>query len=120
MKHRYLAALGLCSLTSAASLLTGSPPSWHPGAEECTPETTRTEGASIDDHTFVLRQNPCVDYEANLVYVLVGTKRVLLIDTGAVDGEAAVPLVEWVQQLRNGAGDSPLPLLVVHTHGHQD
>jgi glyoxylase-like metal-dependent hydrolase (beta-lactamase superfamily II) len=122
MKHQGLAALGLYSLAGSASLLPEGPPSWHPGALQCTPETTRTEARSIDTHTIVLRQNPCVDSEANLVYVLVGTRRVLLIDTGAVEGAAAAPLVEWVQLARRGEneGDGPLPLLVVHTHGHRD
>jgi glyoxylase-like metal-dependent hydrolase (beta-lactamase superfamily II) len=93
---------------------------WHPGAEQCTPETTRTESTRIEDGLFALRQNPCVDYEANLVYVVVGTKRVLLIDTGAVEGDAAKPLVEQVAALRTLPGGEMLPLLVVHTHSHQD
>ena len=122
MKHLGLTALGLFSLAGSASILPLGPPSWHPGALQCTPETTRTEARSIDTAVIVLRQNPCVDSEANLVYVLVGARRVLLIDTGAVEGAAAAPLVEWVQLARRGKneGDGPLPLLVVHTHGHQD
>ena len=119
MKYVALAALGLCSLASATALPAG-PAQWHSGAEECTPDTTQTEIQEIDDRTFVLRQNPCVDYEANLVYLLVGTQRSLLIDTGAVDGTKAAPLVGlvWLALERVGAGKSQL--LVAHTHGHQD
>jgi hypothetical protein len=32
--------------------------------------------------TIVIRQNPCVDYEANLLYLLIGTDRALLLDSG--------------------------------------
>jgi hydroxyacylglutathione hydrolase len=119
MKHACLAALGFCSLASATILPVG-PPEWHPGAEECTAETTRTELSEIGDRTFVIRQNPCVDYEANLVYVLLGTQRALLVDTGAVEGAAAEPLVEWVRLILERVGEGKLKLLVVHTHGHQD
>jgi len=119
MKHAWLAALGLCSLANATALPDG-PPQWHPGAEQCTAETTRTEIREIDPLTYALRQNPCVDYEANLVYLLLGTQRALLIDTGAVDGAAGAPLVEWVRQVVERVGEGKLSLLVVHSHGHQD
>jgi hydroxyacylglutathione hydrolase len=119
MKRIFLVALVFCPLASA-TLLPEYPPHWHPGAEECAPDTTVTEIRTIDDRTYVLRQNPCVDFEANLVYLLLGTKRALLIDTGAVEGAAAEPLVEWVRQVLKGPGKGELSLLVVHTHGHQD
>lgn len=127
MKQLLFAALGFCSLAPAAELVAEGPRTWHPGAEECTPETTRTEARSIgdlarstDDRAYVIRQNPCVDHEANLVYLLPGTERALLIDTGAVEGAAAAPLVDWVQTSLKYAGKGKLGLLVVHTHDHQD
>ncbi len=119
MKYSALAALGWCSLANATALPVG-PPQWHPGAEECTPDTTHTEIHEINDRTFVLRQNPCVDYEANLVYLLLGTQRALLMDTGAVEGAEAAPLAGLVWLALERAGAGKLPLLVVHTHGHQD
>jgi hydroxyacylglutathione hydrolase len=120
MKHLSLTLLCLCSAASAQGLLPRGVPNWHSGAEECTPETTRTEGFELDEHIFVFRQNPCVDYEANLVYLIRGSKRALLIDTGAVEGTAAQPLVEWVRQAIRTPDGATIPLLVVHTHGHQD
>lgn len=120
MKYACLAVLGLGAFASAASLVAEGPPQWHPGADECTPDTTHTEIREIDDLTFVLRQNPCVDYEANLVYLLLGTQRALLIDTGAVEGAEAAPLVGLVWLALERAGKGKLPLLVAHTHGHQD
>ncbi|HEU5138125.1 MAG TPA: MBL fold metallo-hydrolase [Steroidobacteraceae bacterium] len=120
MKYICFAALASCSLASAAGLVAKGPPQWHPGAEECTPDTTHTEIREIDDVTYVLRQNPCVDYEANLVYLLLGTQRALLIDTGAVEGEKAAPLAGLVWLALERAGKGKLPLLVAHTHGHLD
>jgi hydroxyacylglutathione hydrolase len=38
--------------------------------------------------TFILRQNPCADFEVNFIYLLVGCNKALLIDTGAVESDA--------------------------------
>ena len=46
---------------------------WDPGAEDCTPDQQRTQLHAYDETTIVIRQNPCVDYEANLLYLLIGT-----------------------------------------------
>lgn len=119
MKCIPLAMICLCSVASAEGILPRGVPNWHPGAEDCTPETTRTEMFG-DEWTLVIRQNPCVDYEANLVYLLRGTESALLIDTGAVEGAAALPLVERVRQALRTPDGATLPLLVVHTHGHRD
>jgi hydroxyacylglutathione hydrolase len=120
MKHLALVLLCLCPVTFAEGLQAQGEPTWHPGAEECTPATTRTEAFGIDQSTFVFRQNPCVDFEANLVYLLRGSTRALLIDTGAVEGVAAQPLVDLVKQSLKTPDGATLPLLIVHTHGHQD
>src|SRR5688500_6630627 len=58
---------------------------WDPGSEDCTPETQRTQAHAYDETTIVIRQNPCVDFEANLLYLLIGEERALLIDSGATD-----------------------------------
>jgi glyoxylase-like metal-dependent hydrolase (beta-lactamase superfamily II) len=120
MKYIPLAMLCLCSAASAEGLMQIGPPGWHPGAEDCTPDTTRTESIQIDEGIIAIRQNPCVDYEANLVYLIIGAQRVLLIDTGAVEGAAALPLVERVRPALRTFDGAILPLTVVHTHGHHD
>ena len=119
MRYLWLAILGSAAVADGTDLAPQGAWSWHPGAENCTAETTRTEIRALDARTYVLRQNPCVDYEANLVYLLLGSQRMLLIDTGAVEDAAAAPLVREVQRIRQETGGN-LPLLVVHTHGHFD
>jgi len=71
-------------------------------------------------HTFVLRQNPCASFEANFLHLLIGTDKALLIDTGALKGPKAAPLLNTVLDLLPGQGNERLPLLVVHTHKHLD
>jgi hydroxyacylglutathione hydrolase len=94
---------------------------WNASAENC----QALPQAPIQVHkyeaqTFILRQNLCVSYEGNFLYLLIGAKRALLIDTGALSDPAKMPLAKTVLDLLPVRGDSKLPLLVVHTHGHTD
>ena len=95
---------------------------WEPGAEDCdAPGPHRTiEVHHLSADTQVFRQSPCVDYEANLLYLLIGDRSSLLIDTGAVDGEWADRTVVAVNSFLEDRGAGDRPLIVVHTHGHQD
>jgi hydroxyacylglutathione hydrolase len=94
---------------------------WNQGAADCeaTPQPPLQVHA-YEPRTFILRQNPCADFEANFLYLLVGSDKALLIDTGAVAEEARMPLARAVQALLPDAGSSEFPLLVVHSHGHGD
>lgn len=97
------------------------PAHWLDGAEDCeTASEPPLQVHAYEPQTFILRQSPCVDFEANFVYLLIGSERALLIDTGAIADPARVPLAETVlEQLPEQPGGR-LPLLVVHTHGHAD
>jgi hydroxyacylglutathione hydrolase len=59
----------------------------------------------------ILRQSGCTHFEKPFLYLILGAREAMLVDTGA--GGADVSPV--VAALRRG-----LPLLVVHTHGHAD
>lgn len=77
-----------------------------------------------DAHTFVLRQNKSVHYEAPFLYLLFGNDRVLLLDTGATADPARFPLRATVDDLVESwlaeHPRSPYPLVVAHSHGHSD
>jgi len=94
---------------------------WDPGAENCTSSgQMHLQPHYLDATTVVLRQNPCVDYEANLLYLLIGQTRAMLVDTGASDDPRIANLTAVaVQEILKLKG-IVRPLLVVHTHGHQD
>ena len=79
---------------------------------------------AYDEHTFILRQNMAVNYEAPFMFLLFGNARAVLIDTGATASADFFPLRRVVDQLmdawlaahpRDGYG-----LLVLHTHPHGD
>lgn len=54
------------------------------------------------------------------MYLLLGSTRALLIDTGDVADPHQMPLATTVEKLLPGEGRAKLPLLVVHTHRHFD
>jgi hydroxyacylglutathione hydrolase len=54
------------------------------------------------------------------MYLLVGSTKALLIDTGDVADPDQMPLAKTMMHLLPGDGPAKLPLLVVHTHRHLD
>ena len=94
---------------------------WNEGSPEC----KKRPQAPLQVHpynsqTFILRENLCSTSEAPFVYLLIGSKRALLIDTGDVADPSLMPLAKTVMGLLPGTGSTKLPLLVVHTHRHLD
>lgn len=77
-----------------------------------------------DDHTFILRQNKAVHYEAPFMFLLCGNERALLLDTGATADPTTFPLRATVDGLlRDWLERNPRDhheLVVAHTHGHGD
>jgi glyoxylase-like metal-dependent hydrolase (beta-lactamase superfamily II) len=72
---------------------------------------------TLDEVTFILRESPCVDREAPFMYLLIGTERALLVDSGTQDG---VFLVEAVGQKLVESGLGFADLTVAHSHSHLD
>ena len=68
-----------------------------------------------DERSVILRQNKAIDYEAPFLFLLTGSQRSVLIDTGATTEAELFPLRRTVDEL---IGDGEL--LVLHTHGHGD
>jgi hypothetical protein len=58
-----------------------------------------------EPQTFTLRQSPCADFEANFIYLLLGSDKALLIDTGAVANPKAMPLAKTILELLPDTGD---------------
>jgi len=79
---------------------------------------------AYNEHTFILRQNKAVDYEAPFLFLLFGNDRVVLLDTGATAAAEHFPLRRTVEDLmRRWLAVHPragYELLVLHTHAHGD
>jgi glyoxylase-like metal-dependent hydrolase (beta-lactamase superfamily II) len=122
--HALTAALTaiLAYLLSCATAL-GEPldAKWDAGSVDCARQPgPALEVRQYDARTFILREGLCTTFEAPFMYLLIGSEKALLIDTGDVEDPSKVGLARTVQQLLSRAGAEKLPLLVVHTHRHQD
>lgn len=122
MKKTFAAGLLLIAVSAGADPVAGSlDVRWSPGAEDC--EQANEPVLQIHQYepqTFILRQGLCSTFEAPLLYLLIGEDEALLIDTGATEDPARMPLATAVMDLLPGKAGAKLPLLVLHTHGHRD
>src|SRR4026209_1387652 len=94
---------------------------WNEGASDCkaTPQPPLQIHA-YEPQTLILRQSPCADFEANFLYLLIGSDKALLIDTGAVADPKEMPLAKTILELLPDKDHKKLALLVAHTHRHLD
>jgi glyoxylase-like metal-dependent hydrolase (beta-lactamase superfamily II) len=79
---------------------------------------------AFDEHTYLLRQSKSVHYEAPFMYLLMGSDRAVLLDTGATADAATFPLrdtVEGVLKVWLARNQREVyELIVAHTHAHGD
>jgi hydroxyacylglutathione hydrolase len=113
------------SLTSApvwAQLVPGSMDvHWTEGSPTCAQNPQPPlQVHPYNTRTFILRENLCTTFEAPFMYLLIGSTKALLVDTGDIADPKVVPLADAVMHLLPGEGPAKLPLLVVHTHRHLD
>ena len=55
----------------------------------------RVQVHRYNEHTYILRQNPAVHWEAPFMYLLIGNKRAVLLDAGATEGPRRFRSVKW-------------------------
>jgi hydroxyacylglutathione hydrolase len=94
---------------------------WDPGAKTCpVSQTDPIQVHRYNAQTILLREKLCSTWEAPFMYLLIGSKRALLIDTGDIADPNLMPLKTRVMNLLPGESAAKLPLLVAHSHGHLD
>ncbi len=69
---------------------------------------------------YILRQSGCTDFEKPFVFLLFGNDEALLLDTGSRNGNLAPTLQRTVHNWLKMNSRQAIPLVVVHTHGHED
>jgi hydroxyacylglutathione hydrolase len=123
MRLACLTMLGVLGASSArAQIVPGTLDfHWNEGAKDCKANPQPPlEVHAYESQTYILRESPCADFEANFLYLLIGSSKAMLIDTGAVADAKQMPLAETVLRLLPVNNGARMPLLVVHTHKHLD
>ena len=65
---------------------------WSEGAEfRGPPAQAPIQVHQYNAQTFILRESLCATFEAPFIYLLLGSSKALLIDTGAVEDPKAMP-----------------------------
>jgi glyoxylase-like metal-dependent hydrolase (beta-lactamase superfamily II) len=118
----FVFTLILSATSVCAQLVPGSMDvRWDAGAPDCKANPQPPiQVHRYEPETFFLRQNLCVSFEGNFLYLLIGSQKALLIDSGAIRDPARMPVAKTVLDLLPARDDFKMPLLVVHTHGHTD
>jgi len=95
---------------------------WFHGSMACeTDDSEPLDILKLDKQTFILRQNKCDTFEAPFMYLLLGSDKALLFDTGAIEDANISPVAMEVERLmQQYSPHLALTLIVLHSHGHAD
>ncbi|WP_276388519.1 MBL fold metallo-hydrolase [Eudoraea chungangensis] len=96
---------------------------WIHGSENCEENSDPAiQIVQYNDDTWILRQNKCTNYEAPFMFLFLGEKKALLMDTGATADENIFPLYKTVKKIISAGPNKnkDLELIVAHTHKHGD
>jgi hydroxyacylglutathione hydrolase len=99
---------------------------WIHGCSDCsTCSDPPIQVYRFDSDTYIFRESKCLDFEGPFLYLLIGRKRALLLDSGAppVKGQT-LPIRETVERVLSEWEASHhrhgVDLIVAHSHGHHD
>ncbi len=93
--------------------------SWYAGGVSCV-NTPRFRVHAYNETFIILRQAACTNYEKPFLYLIVGSERALLLDTGAGGVDVVTPIDSLIRDRMARADKASLPLVVAHSHAHGD
>lgn len=95
------------------------PRSWQVSGPAC-PAAPQFQVNEYNPDLYILRESGCSNYEKPFLYLLFGSRRALLLDTGAGETDVALVVDGIVREWAKRRGIGLLPLVVAHTHAHGD
>ena len=95
------------------------PASWLTGGPNCVAEPDWQVHAYNEDF-YILRESGCIHFEKPFLYLIFGQNKALLEDTGAGNVRTAPFVMELVERWAKRKNRPPVPLIVIHSHGHGD
>jgi len=135
---RMLSVLGSAVLASAMLAVTGwssfrppaaaaqapaqpgtFPATWISGGAACATEPPFQVHAYNADF-YILRQSLCTNYEAPFLYLIFGSQKAILFDSGAGNAPVAATVQGVISTWLAAHGQSSIQLVVAHLHSHGD
>jgi glyoxylase-like metal-dependent hydrolase (beta-lactamase superfamily II) len=95
------------------------PARWYSQEPKCM-EIPEWQVHEYNPNFFILRQSPCTDYEKPFIFLFFGKDKAMLVDTGSRNGDLVPTLQLTVKNWLKRNGRSSIPLIVTHTHEHED
>lgn len=95
------------------------PAKWISGGPNCI-EVPDWQVHQYNEDFFILRESGCTNYEKPFLYLLFGSERALLEDTGAGKSDAARVVSDVISKWLALKGRASIPLIVAHSHSHGD
>jgi hydroxyacylglutathione hydrolase len=68
----------------------------------------------------IIRQSGCTNFEKPFLYLVLGAREAMLVDTGATGADPVATVDQVLRDEAQRRHGEPLPLVVVHSHGHGD
>jgi glyoxylase-like metal-dependent hydrolase (beta-lactamase superfamily II) len=95
------------------------PRSWKTGGPNCltVPDWQVHE---YNEDFYIIRESGCIHFEKPFLYLIFGTDRALLEDTGAGDVQTGAEIMSLLDKRAKKENRPRLPLTVIHSHAHGD
>jgi hydroxyacylglutathione hydrolase len=95
------------------------PKSWRTGGPSCD-HMQEWEVHPYNPDLYIIRENGCVNFEKPFLYLFFGKEKALLIDTGAGQTHVGETVSSVMQNWAQANHREPPPLIVGHSHSHDD
>ena len=77
-------------------------------------------GHEYNEDLYILRESGCTHYEKPFLYLIFGSSKALLVDTGAGEQPGTLAVVKRLLDRHAARRGQKAELIVVHSHGHGD
>jgi glyoxylase-like metal-dependent hydrolase (beta-lactamase superfamily II) len=95
------------------------PTRWMTGGPKCL-ELPTFQIHEYNPNFFILRESGCIHFEKPFLYLIFGSEKALLEDTGAGQVDTASVVMDLVAKWAKRNSRVTPPLIVVHSHSHSD
>jgi glyoxylase-like metal-dependent hydrolase (beta-lactamase superfamily II) len=95
------------------------PATWITGGPNCL-EVPDWQIHEYNASFYILRESGCTNYEKPFLYLIFGSERAMLVDTGAGASDAARVVEGLIAKWAKRNQRESVPLVVTHSHAHGD